>query len=98
MGNRRAGVFRDLTKPNAAPVSAPGEGKGRKHPRIAIAPNGEMLMVWTEGTGWQRGGSVAWQLFDANGTAIAEGHTQAGSPAWSFAAVAAKPTGFVVIY
>ncbi len=90
--------FENLTKATASPVSAPGQGKGRKHPRLAIAPNGEMLMVWTEGTGWQRGGSVAWQLFDANGTAVGEGHTQAGSPAWSFAAAAAKPTGFVVIY
>jgi hypothetical protein len=26
-----------------------------------------VLLVWTEGTGWQRGGSLAWQLFDANG-------------------------------
>ena len=26
--------------------------EGHKHPRIAIAPNGDTLLVWTEGTGW----------------------------------------------
>jgi len=90
--------FENLTRTNAAPVSAPGYGKGRKHPRLAIAPNGDMLMVWAEGVGWQRGGSLAWQLFDPNGQAIGEAHTQAGVPAWSFAAVAAKPGGFLVLY
>ena len=50
--------FADLTRASAVPVSAPGEGKGRKHPRIAMAPDGETLMVWTEGTGWARGSSM----------------------------------------
>lgn len=79
-------------------MSPPGEGKGRKHPRLAIASNGETLMAWTEGTGWQRGGSLAWQLFDSNGKALGEMHVQAGVPAWSFGAVAPKPDGFVVLY
>ena len=90
--------FENLTKMNSVPVSAPGEGKGRKHPRLAIAPNGDMLMVWTEGTGWQRGGSLAWQLFDPNGESLGKTHTQPGVPAWSFGAVAVKPDGFVVLY
>jgi hypothetical protein len=90
--------FENLTTANAAPVSAPGDGKGRKHPRIAIAPNGEMLMVWTEGMGWQRGGSLAWQLFDVSGKLAGDIRTQIGVPAWSFGAVVAKPTGFVVLY
>lgn len=90
--------FENLTKSNAVPVSGPGEGKGRKHPRIAITPNGEILTVWTEGTGWQRGGSLAWQMFDSTGKAIGAMHTQAGVPAWSFAAVVAKPGGFVIVY
>jgi hypothetical protein len=90
--------FENLTQPNGALQSAPGEGKGRKHPRIAIAPNGEMLMVWTEGTGWQRGGSLAWQVFGRDGKPAGEMHVQPGVPVWSFAAVAAKPNGFVVFY
>jgi len=31
-----------------APVSAPGEGKGRKHPRVAVNQAGETLLVWTD--------------------------------------------------
>ncbi len=84
--------------PGAPPVSAPGEGKNRKHPRLAIAANGQMLMVWTEGTGWQRGGSLAWQLYDPAGKPIGETATRPGIPAWSFAAVAAGPRGFVIVY
>ena len=40
----------------ARPVRA-----GRKHPRLAASGAGDTLMVWTEKTGWARGGSVAWQ-------------------------------------
>ena len=90
--------FEDLTKTKATLVSAPGDAKGRKHPRLAITPNGDMLMVWTEGTGWQRGGSLAWHLFDRDGKLIGDTHIQPGVPVWSFAAVAANPNGFVVLY
>jgi hypothetical protein len=90
--------FENLTRTNATPVSAPGEAKGRKHPRLAIASNGEILIAWTEGTGWQRGGSLAWQLFDSNGKALSEMHGQACVPAWSFGAAAVKPDGFVILH
>jgi hypothetical protein len=90
--------FENLSQPNGVPLSAPGGGKDRKHPRIAIAPNGEMLMVWTQGTGWQRGGSLAWQVFGRNGKPVGDMRIQPGVPVWSFAAVAAKPNGFVIFY
>jgi len=90
--------FEDLTGTNRVPVSAPGESKGHKHPRIAIAPNGDTLMAWSEGTGWARGGSLAWQLYDAIGTPMGERRIATGVPAWSFGAVVAKPGGFIVIY
>src|SRR5206468_1157236 len=90
--------FADLARANAVPVSAPGEGKGRKHPRIAMVPDGETLMVWTEGTGWSRGGSLAWQLYGASGKPIGEEGKAGGIPAWSFGAVITKTGGFVVLY
>jgi hypothetical protein len=90
--------FENLTASSAAPVSAPGEGKGRKHPRIATGPNGETLMIWTEGTGWQRGGSLAWQLYDASGRPTGERGVAPGVPVWSFGAVTPKPGGFLIIY
>lgn len=90
--------FEDLTATNAAPVKATGEGQNRKHPRIAIASNGETLMVWTEGTGWNRGGSLAWQLYDAAGKPLGEKSTVPGVPAWSFGDVVTQPGRFLVLY
>ena len=51
------------------PIPAPGDGGTRKHPRLATNANGDPLFVWTEGTAWARGGSLAWQAFDSTGRA-----------------------------
>ena len=81
------------------PVSAPGEGKGRKHPRIAINRSGEILFVWTEGTGWQKGGSLAYQLYDRKGQPTGDSKQIPGIPTWSFAAAVATPDDrFSIIY
>jgi hypothetical protein len=80
-------------------VEAPVERSPAKHPRIAVNPKGQALLVWTEGTGYARGGSFAWELFDADGrpTRVA-GHAP-GIPALSFAAaVSRRDGGFVVFY
>ena len=82
-----------------SPIPAPGEGKGRKHPRLAMNSRGETLMLWTEGAGWQRGGSLAWQLFDRNGSPIGLTGSAPEAPTWSFGAVAAHPDGtFTILY
>jgi hypothetical protein len=81
------------------PTSPPGEGKGRKHPRIAVNRDGEVFLAWTEGTGWQRGGSLAYQLFDRDGRPAMERGQLPGIPAWSFASATVRPDGgFSVIY
>ena len=81
------------------PVAAPGDGKGRKHPRLAINRTGEVLLVWTEGTGWQRGGSLAWQLYDKAGQPTPERGMVAGVPVWSFGAAAVNlDGGFAILY
>ena len=75
-----------------------GVGK-RKHPVAVATKNGDILLVWTEGTGWQRGGALAWQLFDKSGKPVGERGRQDGVPVWSFATAYAKPDGgFVVLY
>jgi hypothetical protein len=88
----------DVTQPNVTPIAAPGEGKTRRHPRLAIAPNGTVLMIWAEGAGWQRGGSLAWQLFDPSGKPAGETHIGPSLPDWSFGAVNPTPSGFVIFY
>jgi len=81
------------------PIAAPGEGKGRKHPRVAVNDKGEVVLVWTEGTGWQKGGSLAYQLYDRGGKPIAETRRLPGIPTWSFAAaVPALDGGFSILY
>jgi hypothetical protein len=91
--------FEEFTKSGAAaPISAPGEGGGRKHPRVAVGENGEILMIWTEGTSWQKGGSLAWRQFGSGVKGADEAGSVPGVPTWSFGAVAARPGGFVVIY
>jgi hypothetical protein len=83
----------------AKPIAAPGDGKGRKHPRLAINSRGETFLLWTEGMGWQRGGSLRWQLFDGNGNPTGAMGSAPGVPAWSFGAVAARADGtFAVTY
>jgi len=80
------------------PTAPAGEGKGRKHPRLAINRAGEVLLVWTEGTGWQKGGGLAWQLYDKSGQPVGERRQMAGIPTWSFAAAIARPDdGFSVL-
>jgi len=88
-----------LTSKAAKPV-APGMNKvPAKHPRIAVNARNESLLVWTEGTGWSRGGSLAWQLFDGKGNAVSPSGKAPALPAWSFAAAVARRDGtFVVFY
>jgi len=90
--------FADLNLSNTVPITSPQEGKGCKHPRIAIGSDGTTLMVWSEGTGWGRGGSLAWQLFDPSGNVIGEKGIKGDLPAWSFGTVVTKTGGFVILY
>jgi hypothetical protein len=78
----------------------PGRGGGRKHPAVATNANGQTLIAWTEGTGWNKGGAVAWQVFDADGKPVeGAGGRRDGLPTWGAPAAFARPGGsFVVLY
>jgi hypothetical protein len=81
------------------PIAAPGEGKGRKHPRLTVNDKGEVLLVWTEGTRWQKGGSLAYQIYDSAGRPIGETKQVPHIPTWSFAApVSGRDNGFSILY
>ena len=81
------------------PAAAPGEGNARKHPVMAGNDKGETILAWTEGTGWNRGGSVAWQVFDQEGKPTSVKGRKDGVPTWSLVAVFARSDGtFTVIY
>jgi hypothetical protein len=81
------------------PVPAPGPGRGRKHPVLAAGGRGETLLAWAEGTGWERGGALAWQVFDADGRPTPErGRLEGAVPVWGLPAVVAGPDGTFLIF
>lgn len=83
----------------ASPVVPSGTAKGRKHSVIACSPSGETLMVWTEGTGWNRGGALAWQVFGKDGKPAEERGRAEGVPKWSLVAAFTRPDGgWTILY
>jgi hypothetical protein len=81
-------------------IIAPAGGAGdRKHPAIAVNRRGEVLFVWTEGTGWNKGGRLSWTLYDASGAAIGTQSQSADVPVWSLAAAVPRPDdSFAIVY
>jgi hypothetical protein len=79
---------------------APGLAAARKHPALAVNQRGEMILVWTEGTGWNRGGALAWQVFDKDGNPTAESGSRPGAiPVWGLPAVIAEADGrFTILH
>lgn len=77
----------------------PGPAAGRKHPVITSDSAGGVLVAWTEGTGWNRGGGVAWQLLDQSLRPAGEGGRREGVPVWSFvSAVPTRGRGFTILH
>ena len=96
-------VYFDTINPTTFKLSssfaAPGQSNDRKHPAVAANSRGQVLLAWTEGTGWKKGGSLAWQIFDRSGRPVgAEGHA-AGVPVWSLPSVYTGADGnFTIVY
>ena len=77
-------------------ISPSSDGK-RKHPSIAENSFATILLAWTENTGWERGGSLAWQLFKDK-KPVGEIQRKDGIPVWSMAAAVAVGEQFYIIY
>jgi hypothetical protein len=83
----------------ARPSAAPGNGSNRKHPALAVNDKGETMLVWTEGTDWNKGGALVWQVLDKTGRPTEErGRVDGGIPVWGLPTVVAGPNGFVIIH
>jgi hypothetical protein len=74
-------------------------GKRRKHPTFAANDTAETLLVWTKGKVWDRGGSLAAQVFDRSGKPTRDKGQADSVPVWSLVAVFARPDGgFTIVY
>lgn len=102
LGKIRFGVYSYRSTTSDHPHDVPGAERKSKHPAVAVDAKGNILIAWAEGTGWEKGGAVAWQMFDRELHPVPDAHGRAdGLPAWSRPAVAAlrdDDAGFVVIY
>ena len=81
-------------------VPMPGDVRSRKHPAVATNSKGDVIVAWTEGTAWEKGGSVAWHVFDREGKSVegARGSAE-GLPAWGTPTVFTRSDGtFVVMF
>jgi hypothetical protein len=94
-GARWDPALRKMSRPVAAPVKS----RPAKLPAVAGNRLGESVLAWTEGMGWNRGGALAWQVFDAAGKPTGELGRADGVPVWSLVAVCARRDGgFTIIY
>ena len=77
-------------------ITPSGSGK-RKHPSLAQSASGTILLAWAENAGWEKGGTLAWQLFKDRKPV---GEVQAGDsiPVWSMPAAVAVGEQFYIIY
>ena len=98
-------VFRRALYPNgpdssSVALAADGNPGNRKHPVAAFNEmNGShLLLAWVEGTGWEKGGSLAWECIDLKSGGRSTG-SRPGVPAWDLAAVIPeRDGGFTIIY
>jgi hypothetical protein len=89
----------DATRLTASSTAPPGDGKNRKHPRLAVNAAGQALLVWTEDTAWNRGGTIGWQLLDEQLKPLGPAGRADGLPAWGTAApFATRDGGFAIVY
>jgi hypothetical protein len=98
-------IYRSFLEPDRLPsspsaISADGNPGERKHPAFALGgkSGSRLIMAWTEGTGWAKGGALAWECVEL-GTGEKGSGRQSGVPVWGLpTAVPERDGSFTVIY
>jgi hypothetical protein len=66
---------------------------------VAANAQGEVLLVWAEGSAWNKGGSISWQVYDREGKPVGEESHADRLPPWSLPTAFAETSGrFTIIY
>ena len=80
-------------------TAQPVSGTNAKHPAMASNARGETVVAWSVGTGWQRGGGLAWAVLDSSGKPTKQHGEAPGVPVWSHTAAYATPDNdFVILH
>jgi hypothetical protein len=88
-----------LDQATIQPIRVPGNGRNEKHPALAVNAAGDALVAWTQETGWNKGGTLAWQLYDATGTAKGPMGAAPALPVWGSPAAFVRADGtFVILF
>jgi hypothetical protein len=91
--------LRRLDGQSSEAITVSPKGVKANHPVVVPATNGSTLTVWTEGTGWKKGGGLAWQMLDAALKPQGEIVRAPDVPVWGYAtAWAERDGGFTVLY
>ena len=89
----------DPERMTATPPIAVDGATLKRLPSVAVNHAGDRLLAWTEGTGWARGGTVAWELQNARGHVIASASNAGSVPIWGLVTAVALPDGsFVIVH
>lgn len=78
---------------NGAAADISGPDHRANHPVAAVGPTGSVLVAWTEGTGWQRGGGFAWQTLDPALSPAGPASRRPGVPVWGALALWSERDG-----
>lgn len=70
--------------------------KNAKHPALAQNTKGQTLIASVIGSGWNKAGTLHWDLLDAQGRVMDSGEGEK-LPVWSYAVAYARPDGSFVI-
>ncbi|MEX2639971.1 MAG: hypothetical protein WD266_04760, partial [Balneolales bacterium] len=90
---------KDATQQVDSLTRAPGDSRSRKHPAVAHNNREETILVWTEKMGWERGGTLHWQVFDVNLQPTSKSGRSDDVPVWSRPAVVTNENGdFTIFY
>lgn len=93
-----APMRRGADQARSSAISPAGEKPRRKYPVLARNSRGETLLAWVEGSGWQKSGTLGWQIFDKDGRPGTECTSRHDVPVWSFPAALVRPDdGFTII-
>jgi hypothetical protein len=93
-------VFFVQLDPETGKVSSPvSPDTQARHPVAIGNTRGEILLAWAEGTGWNKAGSVAWQVYNHDGKPLSVKGRADGLAVWSLPTAFTECDGnFTIIY